>query len=164
MKTIGERELLSFVSGLIKPRKVTVPEIRRDAGFFVRDYPDLAQRVAALSFTTLSSSCSFAVRVEIIGTKRRNHRSSQAFSDLRRPQCLRPRCLSFRRDTENWPTRRSNSLKFTSERSSSDVSEWEAIPDFAVGDPSALRGMCYAPSRCYSLPANRSFFRHPFST
>jgi len=50
MKTIGERDLLSFLSGANKPCRVTVPEIRKDDGFFVTDYPDLAQRVAALSF------------------------------------------------------------------------------------------------------------------
>lgn len=50
MKTIGERELLSFLSGSKRASKVTVSEIRKDRGFFVTDYPDLAQRVAALSF------------------------------------------------------------------------------------------------------------------
>lgn len=50
MKPIGERNLLSFVSGKFKPQSVTVSDVRKDEGFFVKDYPDLAQRVAALSF------------------------------------------------------------------------------------------------------------------
>jgi len=50
MKTIDERQLLSLLSRARKPHRVTVSDVRKDTGFFVTDYPDLAQRVAELSF------------------------------------------------------------------------------------------------------------------
>lgn len=84
MQTIHSRNITSILENDASFHSVTNHEIRSDQGALIRDYPELVEKVAQLSFSTRSMSFYLGVKNGIGSIARAIRRSNPPYSDRKK--------------------------------------------------------------------------------